>query len=34
MTTNERITFLTAGALWLAYALRIVRVARRLHGRD
>jgi hypothetical protein len=30
MSTNERITLLTLGALWLAYALRVVRVARRL----
>jgi hypothetical protein len=33
MSTNERITLLTLGALWLAYALRVVRIARRLHPR-
>jgi hypothetical protein len=32
LTINERITFLTAGALWLAYALRVVRIAYRLHA--
>jgi hypothetical protein len=33
MSTNERITLLTVGALWLAYALRVVRIAHRLHRR-
>jgi hypothetical protein len=33
-STNERITLLTVGALWLAYALRVVRIARRLHGKS
>jgi hypothetical protein len=33
MSANERITLLTLGALWLAYALRVVRIARRLHAR-
>jgi hypothetical protein len=32
MSRNERITLLTLGALWLAYALRVVRIARRLHA--
>lgn len=32
MTINERVTFLTAGALWLAYALRVVRITYRLHA--
>lgn len=33
VSVNERITLLTLGALWLAYALRVVRVAARLQAR-
>jgi hypothetical protein len=33
MSPNERITLLTLGALWLGYALRVVRITRRLHAR-
>jgi hypothetical protein len=32
-SANERITLLTLGALWLGYAVRVIRVARRLHAR-
>jgi hypothetical protein len=32
-STNERITLLTLGALWLGYAVRVVRIAHRLHAR-
>jgi hypothetical protein len=30
-STNERITLLTLGALWLGYGIRVVRIAHRLH---
>lgn len=33
LTFNERVTFLTAGALWLAYALRVVRIAYHLRAK-
>lgn len=34
LSGNERITLLTVGALWLGYAFRVIRIARRLHTRS
>ena len=34
MAGSERLVVAAASGLWLGYAARIIRVARRLHGRD
>jgi hypothetical protein len=34
MTGGERVVLAAAGVVWVGYAARVIRIARRLHGRD